>query len=65
MFAYEVQPGTKLTDGHKPNTVTEVWQHHPAPGMSTYGRANRGKMWFVMSSGATWVYDTTDVVNVW
>lgn len=65
MLAIEVRPGVKLTNGHQPNIVVEVWHHNVAPGMSTYGRASMGQVWLVMSSGATWVYDTNDVVNLW
>lgn len=65
MLAVEVRPGVKLTNGHKPNTVVEVWHHSAAPGMSTYGRASKGQVWLVMSSGSTWVYDSNDAVNLW
>ena len=60
-----VQVGDVLTDGHKRNTVSQVWRHSKAPGMNSYGRAGTGKIWLVMSSGATWVFDDMDVVTVW
>ena len=65
MLAKEVRPGVKLTNGHKPNSVTEVWHHRKAPAMSTYGRPAPRTVWLVMSSGATWVYDADDAVNLW